>query len=115
MPIYEYQCKVCDNKFEKFMKIIQATYEIPCPECGGVCKKLISKIGRIDMNPGPLSGVDDTDELTLGKIVANKGMPAEHKRQYSEIRKRRKEVAEYEKGLKERAKKYNFNPEEKVN
>lgn len=113
MPIYEYQCKGCNNITEKYLKIFDDHTNVRCGLCNNECKKIISRIGRIDMNPGPLSGVDDTDELTLGKIVANRGMPAEHKRQYAEIRERRSKVAEYEKGLKERAKKFKFDPEEK--
>jgi putative FmdB family regulatory protein len=112
MPIYEYKCKDCENISEHYIKIRDEQPKFNCALCGGACKKIISKLGMIDMNPGPLSGVDDTDELTLGKIIANKGMPAEHKRQYAAIREKRKEVAEYEKGLKERAKKFNFDPEE---
>jgi len=112
MPIYEYGCIKCGRVMERYRKIADHSQNVICEKCGGHSKKLISKIGSIDMNPGPLSGVDDTDELTLGKIIANKGMPAEHKRQYAEIRERRKEVAEYEKGLQERAKQFDFDPEE---
>jgi len=112
MPIYEYKCRDCENIIEIYFKVTDEIGEVECDMCVGLCDKLISRIGRIDMNPGPLSGVDDTDELTLGKIIANKGMPAEHKRQYAEINKRRKEVADYEKGLNERAKQFGFNPEE---
>ena len=112
MPIYEYKCDECGTVIGRYRKISDIKGVLICDSCGGICKKLISRIGRIDMNPGGLSGVDDTDELTLGKIVANKGMPAEHKRQYAEERERRSKVAEYEKGFKERAKKYGFDPEE---
>lgn len=41
MPIYEYQCKACDERHE----IIQRISEEPlthCPKCGGEMKKLIS-------------------------------------------------------------------------
>lgn len=41
MPIYEYQCKQCDERHE----IIQRISEEPlthCPKCGGEMKKLIS-------------------------------------------------------------------------
>jgi putative FmdB family regulatory protein len=41
MPIYEYQCKQCDERQE----IIQRISEEPlahCPKCGGEMKKLIS-------------------------------------------------------------------------
>jgi len=41
MPIYEYQCKDCNERHE----IIQSISETPlthCPKCGGEMKKLIS-------------------------------------------------------------------------
>jgi len=41
MPIYEYQCKQCDERQE----IIQRLSEAPvteCPKCGGDMKKLFS-------------------------------------------------------------------------
>ena len=52
-----------------------------------------------------LSGVDDTDDLTLGKIVANKGIPEEHKRKITD------RINKYNKGKKEYVKrqhKYKF-------
>jgi putative FmdB family regulatory protein len=41
MPIYEYQCKQCDDRHE----IIQRFSDAPlshCPKCGGEMKKLFS-------------------------------------------------------------------------
>ena len=101
MPLYEFKCESCGNVTEKLFKITDSTTSYQCPLCGGTSRKIISRIGRINMHPGPLTGIDDTDDLTLGKIVANKGMPAEHKRRYAELRKRQERVAEYEKGLNE--------------
>ncbi|HSV31361.1 MAG TPA: FmdB family zinc ribbon protein [Atribacteraceae bacterium] len=42
MPIYEYQCRECDNAFEE----LQSMNDQPlsrCPACGGRVKRLISK------------------------------------------------------------------------
>lgn len=112
MPIYEYKCESCEDIIERYFKVSGMSPTIICELCGGNCNKIISRIGQINMNPGGLSGVDDTDELTLGKIVAEGGMPAEHKRQYAEYRERQKQVAEYEKDLKKREEKYGFTAEE---
>jgi putative FmdB family regulatory protein len=41
MPIYEYECETCGNKFE----IIQRFSDSPlteCPSCGGAVRKLLS-------------------------------------------------------------------------
>jgi putative FmdB family regulatory protein len=34
MPIYEYRCADCEQKFEKRRRMSQADDEIACPECG---------------------------------------------------------------------------------
>ena len=34
MPIYEYRCKQCGNKFDKLVKLSAKTSEIECPKCG---------------------------------------------------------------------------------
>jgi putative FmdB family regulatory protein len=34
MPIYEYRCKQCGNKFDKLVKLSTKTSEIECPKCG---------------------------------------------------------------------------------
>jgi putative FmdB family regulatory protein len=35
MPIYEYTCKDCDERFEKFVRSMTATAGAACPRCGG--------------------------------------------------------------------------------
>ncbi len=35
MPIYEYTCQDCEAHFEKFVRSMNASGEIKCPECGG--------------------------------------------------------------------------------
>ena len=34
MPIYEYNCKKCDSKFEKLVKNAASADDVICPECG---------------------------------------------------------------------------------
>ncbi|WP_281763186.1 FmdB family zinc ribbon protein [Pseudodesulfovibrio nedwellii] len=41
MPIYEYQCQSCQSVFEEWQSGFEDK-EFPCPECGGVSKRLIS-------------------------------------------------------------------------
>ncbi|MBL7063133.1 MAG: zinc ribbon domain-containing protein [Anaerolineae bacterium] len=47
MPIYEYRCHECGEKFEKFVRSMNNPEpEIKCPECGGQkVKKLLSVFG----------------------------------------------------------------------
>ncbi|MBJ6725097.1 FmdB family zinc ribbon protein [Geomesophilobacter sediminis] len=44
MPLYEYQCKSCENRFEKRQKFSDPA-ETVCPSCGGEVEKLISQSG----------------------------------------------------------------------
>lgn len=46
MPIYEYRCADCDEKFEKLVRFAEADSEVTCPKCGSVqTKRLISAFG----------------------------------------------------------------------
>ncbi|MBM4464147.1 MAG: zinc ribbon domain-containing protein [Chloroflexi bacterium] len=43
MPIYEYRCSECGERFEKLVRFGTSTSEIECPKCGGRrVEKLIS-------------------------------------------------------------------------
>jgi putative FmdB family regulatory protein len=41
MPLYEYQCKKCQHRFEKIQKFSDAPMK-KCPECGGPVEQLLS-------------------------------------------------------------------------
>ena len=41
MPLYEYQCDACSNRFERIQKFSDPPVET-CPSCGGVVRKLLS-------------------------------------------------------------------------
>lgn len=41
MPLYEYKCEACGNRFEKIVKFSDPPLEA-CPECGGAVEKLLS-------------------------------------------------------------------------
>jgi len=119
MPIYEFGCGNCGCEFEKLVlkpttKSWREEKRIPieCPECGKIeAYKLASrfKIGSSCLDTTKLTGYDD-DELTLGKIVDEGGIPYEFKDGIKKKEKRREEVKEYVKGLKKRGKKYGFDP-----
>ena len=34
MPIYEYECHKCGEKFEQFRSLRQSDSEVECPKCG---------------------------------------------------------------------------------
>jgi putative FmdB family regulatory protein len=35
MPIYEYKCQGCGNKFEKLVRRADEAGDLACPSCGG--------------------------------------------------------------------------------
>jgi len=35
MPIYEYRCQQCGEKFEKLVRSFSSDPEVRCPKCGG--------------------------------------------------------------------------------
>ncbi len=35
MPIYEYRCRECGEKFEKLVRSMNSAPETKCPKCGG--------------------------------------------------------------------------------
>ena len=41
MPLYEYQCKKCNHRFEKIRKFSDKPIK-KCPECGGAVEQVIS-------------------------------------------------------------------------
>jgi putative FmdB family regulatory protein len=46
MPIYEYVCEECGEKYEKFVRSSLAKVELKCPACGSSqAKKALSLFG----------------------------------------------------------------------
>jgi putative FmdB family regulatory protein len=46
MPIYEYHCLECGEKFERLVRSMNSPQEIECPKCGGrKVEKLLSAFG----------------------------------------------------------------------
>ena len=67
------------------------------------------KIGTKALETTGRSGYE-TDDLTIGKLVDEGGIPYEEKARLAERGKMIKRQNDYTKGLKRRAKKYNFDP-----
>ena len=41
MPLYEYECEACGNRFERIQKFSDPLVDV-CPACNGPVKKLLS-------------------------------------------------------------------------
>ena len=42
MPLYEYTCGTCKNKFEKLRSFSQMDEPTPCPDCGAESRRQLS-------------------------------------------------------------------------
>jgi putative FmdB family regulatory protein len=42
MPTYQFYCEQCNLKFEKFMKMADATWHTKCDKCGGESDRVIT-------------------------------------------------------------------------
>ncbi len=51
MPIYEYQCKECGVRFERFQRFSEEPLKV-CPECGGTVHRLVQPVGIIFKGSG---------------------------------------------------------------
>jgi len=119
MPIYLYECNNCKREFERIEKVTNLSFKknkkkrVKCPLCGAKEGKRIVgsfKIGSKSLETTGKTGYQ-TDDLTLGKIADNDGkIPYEYHegmRKRQEMLKRQKK---YSKELRQRAKKYKFDP-----
>jgi len=82
MPIYEYECTdpECGWRYDYYAHTWRNAQKKPkCDVCGKPAKKLMSTFVTSDTITKPLSGVDDTDDFTIGKLVANRRVPNEIK------------------------------------
>ena len=116
MPSYVYECRDCGYNFEKIEKVTEKSFKdekpLMCPDCGKFRSfKIPSKFkqGKHILDTSRLSGYD-TDELTMGKLIDEGGIPYEFQ---DGLRKRAKQVEDskqYIKEVKKRGKKYGFDP-----
>jgi putative FmdB family regulatory protein len=57
MPIYEYHCEECDERFDLFVRSSSPQATAICPKCGsGKVKKAISLFGVRGTSSGSTSG-----------------------------------------------------------
>ncbi|TAK35193.1 MAG: zinc ribbon domain-containing protein [Chloroflexota bacterium] len=48
MPLYEYHCSQCGDKFEKLVRLGARDGEVTCPSCGSaLVDRLVSLFGRV--------------------------------------------------------------------
>ncbi len=52
MPIYEYLCNTCKNRFDKIQPMQTAQEKTPCPDCGTLSSRTLSLFASITKSPG---------------------------------------------------------------
>lgn len=83
MPTYEYRCKACQARFERFLTYAEYGHtEVTCAKCGS--DQVVRRIGRVriaksedrrieDMvDPAQLTGIED-DPKALGRLMRKMG------------------------------------------
>jgi putative FmdB family regulatory protein len=66
MPIYEYECQDCGQRFERVQHFTDPPVEV-CPACGGLVRRVIQPVGIIFRGPGFY--VTDNRQLPAGEAV----------------------------------------------
>jgi len=60
MPIYEYVCSDCKNRFEQLRPVSRADEDAACPKCKRSCKRVPSKFASFaksaDGSSAPIAG-----------------------------------------------------------
>ena len=69
MPIYEYVCSDCEQKFELLKPMSQAEEGATCPKCGGKSKRVLSRFsscsdGSLDFGGGSACSSCSTDSCS---------------------------------------------------
>jgi putative FmdB family regulatory protein len=68
MPLYEYVCSECDNKFEVLRPLDQAENEACCPKCQKSARRVMSTVSVFTTSPG---GVPKTVPGSTGSSCAS--------------------------------------------
>ena len=71
MPTYEYECKECGYKFERFQNIKELPLKI-CPQCKGSFKRLIGKGAGIIFEGFGFYATDYRKDSSSGKTCCGK-------------------------------------------
>ncbi len=76
MPVFEYQCKDCNDKYEIYHKSLSSQEKIECPSCGSEqSKKLFSSFTSVESTPsfegGGACGAPSVPSCTNGMCGLN--------------------------------------------
>jgi len=74
MPIYEYECRSCRQRFEKLQSINDEPIRV-CPNCGGETRRVLQPVGVIFKGSGwyITDNRKNTNSTTSSSSTAGKG------------------------------------------
>lgn len=52
MPVYEYVCTACRNRFERLSAMDKSQESSPCPDCGSLSARALSVFASFAKSPG---------------------------------------------------------------
>jgi len=58
MPIYEYRCGECGEKFDKWHRSMSGMYEVHCPKCGS---QSVNRAVSLCCSTSPVGGASLAD------------------------------------------------------
>jgi putative FmdB family regulatory protein len=66
VPLYEYECKGCEGRFEVLVRTATSDARPACPDCGATeVRKLLSVVARTARSTAP-TAVSDTARPSFG-------------------------------------------------
>jgi len=80
MPTYEYECRKCGLRFDKFQQMSDARLR-KCPECGGKVERLIGAGGAVIVKGSGSRGYGESqpsccrDQPCCGKDISRDAWP----------------------------------------
>jgi putative FmdB family regulatory protein len=58
MPVYEYFCPSCEQRFEKLGSMSARNDQVPCPSCPvGTGERLVSKFAAFSVSGGTMTSI----------------------------------------------------------
>ncbi|MEY2532773.1 MAG: hypothetical protein QOF29_683 [bacterium] len=66
MPIYEYRCTACSERFDELVRNSDTT--VACPECGGAeVERLLSTFAGVGVGGGTAASMPDYSRMGSGR------------------------------------------------
>jgi len=76
-PVYEYECKECNNKFDMYFPLREFDVVPECPDCGGSGKKIITVGGVQGDSPAWLN-----DPILQENLQGDNSRPIETRQEF---------------------------------